>query len=67
MTMIHPFFPPQHPLTFWHTLLLFDYREINISDGKVHLITCMAGLGWHLNYLRILVHKMDEHIDMVDV
>lgn len=62
-----PFFPPQYPLTFWHTPLLFDFREINISDWKVHLITCMAGLGWYLNCLMILVHKMDSYIDLVDV
>lgn len=55
----------QHPLTFWHTLLLFDCKDTNISDGKVQFITCMADLSFYLNSLRVLAHKMDA--DKVNV
>lgn len=65
--MSHSFVPSQHPLGFWHILLLSDCKETSISDEKVHFITCSADLGWYLNSLRILVHKTDEHTDPVDV
>lgn len=59
--------PPQRPLTFWHTLLLFDCKEINISDGKVQFSTCTADLRFYLNNLRVMVHKMDKHVAKVNV
>lgn len=57
------------PLSFLleSTLLLSNCRKMSISDGKGYFITCMAGLGWYLNCLRILVHKMDKHTDVVDL